>query len=99
MDEVDMSDMNPVIGAILVIAGAVGYYMDYVLVRFLFRLGHGIAEWLGGPEVVGTGIGIALTLLALGIVIGIFVFSTIGIYVGYGIIIGRPRKPWRRWRR
>jgi hypothetical protein len=90
---------NPVLGAILIIAGVVGYYIDYIFVRFLFRLGSGIAEWLGGPEIVGTGIGLLLTILLGALVLGIFVFSTIGIYGGYSMMIGRPwGMPRRRWR-
>jgi len=81
---------NPFLGAMVIVAGVIGYYVDYVFVKFLFRLGSGVAEWLGGPEIVGTGIGLLLTILTGTIVLGIFFFSSIGIYAGYSMIIGRP---------
>ena len=83
----------------MMIAGVFGFYVDYVLVRFLFRLGSSIAHWLGGPEIVGTGIGLLLTVALLGVVIGIFAFSSIGLYMGYSIILGRPWGLPRRWGR
>jgi hypothetical protein len=82
--------MNQALGGLLVIGAVAGYYMDFLLVRFLFRLGQGIAEWLGGPEVIGTGIGFLLVLLLMGMILGIFIFSSIGLYAGYSMIVGRP---------
>ena len=81
------------------IAGLVGYYIDYIFVSFLFRLGSGVAEWLGGPEIVGTGIGLILTILLGGLLLVIFVLSSVGIYAGYSIIIGRPWAMPRKWHR
>ena len=89
---------NPFLGAIIVLAGVIGYYLDYLFVRFLFRLGSGVAEWLGGPEIVGTGIGLLLTILLGALILGIFVFSSIGIFAGYSMILGRPWGMSRRWR-
>jgi hypothetical protein len=89
---------NPFVGAVIVVAGVIGYYIDYLFVRFLFRLGSGVAEWLGGPEIVGTGIGLLLTILLGTLILGIFVFSSIGIIIGYWMILGKPWGVPRRWR-
>ena len=90
---------NPFYGVILVIASLFGYYIDYLFVRFLFRFGHGIVEWLGGPKVIGTGIGLLLTLLLMGLILGVFTFSSIGIYVGYSITVDRRWRVFPRRRR
>lgn len=79
---------SDLLGAIIIVISVLGYYVDYLFVRFLFRLGAGIAEWLGGPEMVGTGIGLLLVLFLLGLVVTIFVVSSIGIYAGYAMIVG-----------
>ena len=78
--------VSQIAGALAMVAGLVGYYVDFLLVRFLFRFGHGVAKWLGGPEVIGTGIGLLLIVLFLGVIVGIFAFSSVGIYAGFGMI-------------
>lgn len=73
--------VNP-FGIPITTMGLAGFYLDYLIVKFIFGLGHAVSDAMNVSRVIGTGIGLIGTWLLLGLIILIGVFSFIGVVFG-----------------